>query len=203
MIPVFIMQFNLILFLSAASLFASNLHFLEETINIEIYSDDIIKVKGTYIFKSEDTSAIQHTLFYPFPVDSNNHYPSKISVYFRENNREECFERRKEGILISFPVAPGSLCTTTVVYKQHVNHYSGKYIITTTELWNEPLIRGYYSIVIYEKYNLSYLSYTCDTVIQRKNCVEYSFSRENFMPQKDIEFLWHPVEKVYDYLDEG
>ena len=197
------MHFYHILFFSAATLFASNLHFLEETIKIEIYSDDTITVKGTYIFKSEDTSATQHTLFYPFPVDSNSDYPSYIAVYIGENNRKEAFERREGGIVFSFSVASGSFCTTTVVYKQHVNRYSGKYIVTTTEFWKGPLISGHYSIVVYGKYNLSYLSYACDTVIQKINCVEYSFSRENFMPQKDIEFLWHPVEKVSNDLDEG
>lgn len=197
------MYFYRILFFCAATLFASNLHFQEETIKIEIDSNDTIKVKGTYIFKSEDTCATQHTLFYPFPVDSNSDYPYYIAVYIRENNREEAFERREGGIVFSFSVSPGSFCTTTVVYKQHVNRYCGKYIITTTEFWKEPLSSGHYSIVVYKKYNLSYLSYACDTVIQKKDCIEYSFSRENFMPQKNIEFLWHPVEEVSNDPDEG
>ena len=197
------MHFNCILFFSAATLFASNLHFLEEAIKIEIYSDDTITVKGTYIFKSEDTSSIQHTLFYPFPVDSNSDYPSYIAVYIGESNREEAFKRREGGIVFSFSVAPASFCTTTVVYKQNVHRYSGKYIVTTTEFWNEPLVSGHYSIVVYDKYNLSYLSYACDTVIQRKNCLEYSFSREHFMPQKEIEFLWYPIDKVSNDHDEG
>ncbi|MBN1127753.1 MAG: DUF4424 family protein [Chitinispirillaceae bacterium] len=176
--------------LTTALLTTADVRFLSETIAITILPPDTLIVHGEYCFTTEDSATIPYSLYYPFPVDSVSSFPFFISVVDKKSASIIKYNDNPQGILFNFPVTGGDTAIITVTYKQRVKQQTGRYILTTTANWGEPLEQGRYSVRIPSRCTLSHLSYVCDSVERKKNHLVYRFEKTDFMPVRDLTFIW-------------
>jgi hypothetical protein len=169
---------------------AAEIHFCNETIAVSILPPDTVAVYGEYFFTNPDSTQASTSLYYPFPVDSISTYPFSISVADKKSSTVMYYEESPQGVLFNFPVQGGDTSIISVSYKQKVKRQTGRYILTTTANWGEPLGNSRYSVRIPSAYTLSYLSYERDSVIRKKNHLVYCFFKTNFMPDRDLIFTW-------------
>jgi len=167
----------------------AKLRFVRENIDVSVLMPDTIRVRGEYFFTASD-SIVTMKLFYPFPIDSHSLYPHAISVEKGPSREKASFDRGDRGILFSVSAKRGDTSCVKVVYEQRVTTNSGRYILTTTKNWGQPLINSRYTVSTPSNVILDFLSYECDSVAVRGEARVYSFYKKRFMPERDLIFVW-------------
>lgn len=184
--------FNILIFLLCTinlSHANQNLIFEKETIDIAVADSTQFEVTGKYWFKG--AGAIdRYPLLYPFPVDTNIQFPHRIILEDTIQYMASIEEVKSKAIHIPIHCQQPEQCTFKVRYLQKVKQKKGKYILLTTQSWERPLESGVYTLTSKLKMPLSYISYPVDTVMTHGNKMVYVFKRENFMPDRDIDFEW-------------
>jgi hypothetical protein len=161
--------------------------FTRERISI-VVEDARIAVDGTYVLRNRTALDRVQNLFYPFPVDSAHPYPDSISVW---QNREPLpFERSGNGLLFSVRIPAGEAAAFRVVYGQNCLDHTGCYILTTTAAWNRPLERAEFDITFGGGAEMEWATYDLKYVGGGKNGRTYEFTRERFMPDRDLCLRW-------------
>ena len=173
-----------------AVLFAGELRFSAENIDVALYPPDTVEVTGEYFFTSSDGTGCRQKVIYPVPVDSVAQYSFYFSVRREVDTAEIAFDRIAKGIAFGVDVPEGDTAAITVVYRQLFSGNAGRYILTTTSYWGHPLENSNYTIRVPANTTLKYLSYECDTVYMAGKNLIYSFYKKRFMPDRDLMFTW-------------
>ncbi|MBN2189005.1 MAG: hypothetical protein JW699_06095 [Chitinispirillaceae bacterium] len=169
---------------------AFELRFVKETIAVSLQSPDTVEVRGEYYFTAAEAAVTDMGLFFPFPVDSFGEYPCFIEVRNARSGKAIEFGRQEEGIMFPVSVRAGDTTAIGVVYKQRVKNRTGRYILTTTDIWGRPLVDSRYSVSVPDSLVLTYVSYECDSVVSAGGSVVYQFYKKRFMPDRDLTFSW-------------
>jgi hypothetical protein len=172
----------------AATSIAGNLDFVRENIFISLALPDTLCVKGEYFFASTDGAAISSSVIYPFPVDSVLYFPHTIRVSDKSGPIGYKPQQEQAMVLIPVTIGTGETNKTTVIYRQRLKKNTGRYILTTTQAWQKPLGKSNYFITVPSGAILTFMSYQSDSVYTRGDSTVYFFSKNNFMPDKDIVF---------------
>jgi len=81
-----------------------------------------------------------------------------------------------------------------VQYSQKILGNQAEYIIVTTRTWGRPMdIANYILRVPDDQYIIDSLSYKPDTCFQPKGETVYVFTKENFMPEKNVIVYFRPL----------
>jgi hypothetical protein len=168
--------------------FAGDLDFVRENIYVSLRLPDTMCVKGEYFFATKIGSAIKTSVVYPFPVDSSLDFPHAIHVFDKTGTLTYQSHPEQAMVLIPISINKADTSKITVVYRQRLKRNTGRYILTTTQSWEKPLGRSNYSITVPQNVTLEYFSYESDSVFNKKDSLVYFFSKENFMPIKDLVF---------------
>ena len=170
---------------------AGDVQFWKEAIDVTIKVPDTVQVSGKYYLKARAVGdTIKTVIFYPFPVDSTLDYPYWYEAAIGTNTPAPHVCKARDGITLEVTVLPQKVCTLTVVYKQHVRQRKGRYILTTTQYWGEPLAAGDYSVEVPSGITLEYLSYPSDTIEDINQATIFRFQRRAFLPDRDLIFSW-------------
>jgi hypothetical protein len=147
-----------------------------------------IAVDGVYVLRNPTPRDRVQALFYPFPVDSTHPFPDSISVW--QKQEPVPFERSGDGVVFSIEVAAGKSAGFRVVYEQKCLDNTGCYILTTTTIWNRPLEWADFEITFADGVELEWAAYELTPLGNQKGVRTYEFSREDFMPEKDLCLRW-------------
>jgi hypothetical protein len=167
-----------------------DIEFARERISIAV-EDTSIMVDGIYVLRNPAPYARHQTLFYPFPVDSTHPYPDSISVWHRKSPVE--FGVREDGVAFSVEIPAQGSVGIRVVYRQACPDRSGCYILTTTAAWERPLKSADFIITLAEGLELEWAAYEVFPVANAGGGRRYEFSREDFMPDRDLCLRWKPA----------
>jgi hypothetical protein len=77
-----------------------------------------------------------------------------------------------------------------VIYRQACPDRSGCYILTTTAAWERPLESADFIITLAEGLDLEWTAYEVFPVDEEDGRRRYEFSREDFMPERDLCLRW-------------
>jgi hypothetical protein len=147
-----------------------------------------IAVDGYYVLKNPTPRDRIQSLFYPFPVDSAHTFPDSISVW--QNEEPVPFERVVDGVVFSVEIPAEKSVGFRVVYRQTCFDNTGCYILTTTSAWSRPLEWADFEIIFAEGVELEWASYELTPISKSEGLSRYEFSREDFMPDKDMCMRW-------------
>lgn len=167
-----------------------SVQFARERISIAV-EDTSITVDGTYVMRNPAPYARTQSLFYPFPVDSTHPYPDSVSVWRRKQPVE--FGVREDGVVFSVEIPAEASVGFRVVYRQACRDRSGCYILTTTAAWERPLKSADFVITLAEGLELEWTAYEVFPVEGGGGGRRYEFSREDFMPDRDLCLRWKPA----------
>jgi hypothetical protein len=181
-------------FILAGQAKGGSLLFIKENIALSLLSSDTLQVKGNYFFSTIDSLTSRAPLFYPFPVDSFAAFPYFIDVRDSRTLKKMSFEKQEQGIAFSIDVKSGDTTEVSIMYNQTVANSRGRYILLTTGSWGRPLVDSRYSVSVPKTLTLSYMSYECDSVALSGKRLIYSFFKKQFMPDRDLSFIWMSAE---------
>lgn len=174
----------LYLLLIGFNCFAQNDMFFEkEDITFEI-KDNVFIVKGIYYFNS--TSDKEYSIVYPFPTDSIYSKPFNIGVEYVNSGQELNYKTANDSSSILFRALADSIQPILISYHQLLNSERARYILLTTNFWQEPLKQADYKLVTDLDFSITGFSIQPDKEMQIENKKVYLWHKENFTPQKDF-----------------
>ena len=179
---------------------AAEIYFIKENIDVTVRSVDTVVVQGEYFFLSGRSDAFESSVFYPFPVDSIHRFPFFISVVDRKHGTSLPFVRHEAGVSFPVPLNPEDTTVIVVNYSQRVTRPRARYILMTTAAWGRPLCDSRYSVTVPKDMILSFVSYECDSVVERGGLLSYEFFKTDFMPDRDLSFMWTTVKDQGELL---
>lgn len=160
---------------------APPIDFFKEDVTIEIVNGRA-KVTGVYYFRNLTNIGKRIRFYYPFPVDSNHHFPDVISIDFP-------YTKDSAGIYFSLSMRPNSVGSFKVVYEQRIERPYFKYITTTTKLWKRPIKEARFTVVVPETLSISAnYAFTEPKRIDENLC--YCIPVNNFFPVEDLIISW-------------
>jgi hypothetical protein len=163
------------------------LRFRSEHIQVFVRAKSI-RVQGLYTFVNAEPAPRRETLFYPIPVDSL--HPPQDYVLVRIGDGAVRTKPLGNGVVFAVDVPANGSLDVEVIYEQTCLDGSGCYILTTTAEWKEPLEHASFEIHVPDSIEIDWMAYDADSERAGRKGRVYAFSREDFMPEKDLCLRW-------------
>jgi hypothetical protein len=160
---------------------APPIDFFKEDVTIEVL-DSRVKVIGVYYFKNLTDVGKRVRFYYPFPVDSNHHFPDTITIGFP-------FEKDSTGIYFWLSIGPGSIDSFVISYEQQVKEPFFRYITTTTHEWKRPIKDANFTIIAPDTLVIN-ANYAFSELKNIDGYIHYSILMRDFFPEVDLIIRW-------------
>jgi len=148
-----------------------------------------IRVQGLYTFVNAEPAPRRETLFYPIPVDSL--HPPQDYVLVRIGDGAVQTKPMGNGVVFAVDVPANGSLAVEVIYEQTCLDASGCYILTSTAEWKEPLEHASFEIHVPDSIEVDWMAYDARAKKTARGERVYAFSRDDFMPEKDLCLRWH------------
>ena len=155
--------------------------FFKEDVIIELI-DARVRVTGAYYFRNLTDIGKRVRFYYPFPVDSNHHFPDTIAI-------SHPFEEDSSGIYFWLSIGPSSIDSFVISYEQQVKEPFFRYITTTTHEWKKPIKEAEFTIIAAETLAVN-ASYPFSEVMTIDGYRNYSIPIADFFPEEDLIISW-------------
>jgi hypothetical protein len=172
------------------------LRFDSELIRISV-EGDTLRVEGLYRFAVRDSSRRAMPILYPYPVDSllGDAWTELLECRAPGEDWETADFRELPGCRgARWLLSPADHDTLEVrtVYRQLLHARYGRYIVTTTAGWQEPLRRARFEIRLPAGTRPSSFSHP---FLRREtgDDVLYVLEEVDFLPDRDIVFTWNDI----------
>jgi hypothetical protein len=166
---------------------AGGIRFQKEHIQVFVRPKSI-RVQGFYTFVNPEPFPRRETLFYPIPVDSL--HPPQDYVLVRVANGALPTKPMGNGVVFAIEVPASGSLDVEVIYEQTSLDGSGCYILTSTAEWKEPLERASFDIHVPDSIEIDWMAYDARAKKTPRGERVYAFSKEHFMPEKDLCLRW-------------
>ncbi len=160
---------------------APPIDFFKEDVTIELL-DSRVGVTGVYYFENLTQIGKRIKFYYPFPVDSNHHFPDTILI-------DRPFEKDPAGIYFSLSVKPNGVDSFKIAYEQQIEKPFFRYITTTTQQWKRPIKEANFTIIAPETLAIS-ANYAFSEPKKVGENRHYYIPIENFFPDEDLVITW-------------
>jgi hypothetical protein len=167
---------------------SQGIRFQKERIQVFVRAKSI-RVQGLYTFVNPEPSPRRETLFYPIPVDSL--HPPQDYVLVRVANGTVTTKPLGNGVVFAIDVPADGSLDVEVIYEQTCLDGSGCYILTSTAEWKAPLEHASFEIHVPDSIEIGWMAYDVRAKDGGRKERVYAFSRDDFMPEKDLCLRWH------------
>lgn len=170
---------------------------VEETFSFTL-SDSEVRGEGSFRYSNNAPRQVLLPLIFPFPVDSEHPFPSKLSLH-DDTGRSLGFVRAGSAICFSLAIPPGSTGTLRLSYCQQTgSSRSFGWIIAMNDFCRRPLQKARYSVTVPAGYQMEKSSPEPVTVNKKGGESEYMFSLDGTAPEKGglFSFTWGPAEEA-------
>jgi len=161
--------------------------FFKEEVNIKL-GKNTATIKGLYFFENNSDFHIDATISYPFSVDSNHQYPTKIKIL--DPRQPLRFTKTKKGIKWMLHLDPNGIMKVSVEYSQKVKGNTITYILTSTKFWKKKMDKAMFTIETPTDFPKLNISLEPDSVKDRENKIFYFITKRYFLPEKDLKVIW-------------
>ncbi len=164
-------------------------NFTEEEIEIQVYPDHIW-MTGIYIYENPFPFPVTQGLSIPLPLDRKHPEPVQLSASIVSDDIIPLplhYKLGKHRFAVTFHAK--EKLKIQVRYYQHAPHNDAWYILTTTQAWNRPLLKGRYILSFNNNTTLN----TSNFPLDMHPSGYYLFEREIFMPQRNWRFSWATI----------
>lgn len=160
------------------------LKFDEEYLTFKL-SRNLFQVSGVYLFSAKDS--IEYPILYPFPVDSVFGKAFDISLKDVKTRKDLPFIMAKDSTHIRFRAKVSGSSQLLIGYSQVLKSNRAKYILTTTQNWNNPLKNADYQLVVDSGIVITSFSIEPQKRIVQRGKTIYFWQKKDFMPVTDFE----------------
>jgi hypothetical protein len=155
--------------------------FFKEDVTIELM-DARARVTGDYYFKNMTDTGKRVRFYYPFPVDSNHHFPDTITI-------SHPYEEDSAGLYFWLSIGANSIDSFEITYEQQVEEPFFRYITTTTHAWKRPIKKANFTIITPETLAIN-ANYAFSEIKNIDKYRFYSILIEDFLPEEDLILSW-------------
>jgi hypothetical protein len=166
---------------------AQQLQFPREAINFTIDSVHFT-VDGYYYFKNPTAQEQATSISYPFPNGSK--VVDSAWVFDCTKLYNIPFSKGKNDISFKLFVQAKDSTVFRIGYREKHDGKTAHYILTTTKLWNRPLLEASYSLCVPAYITITNFSYKPDTALKQGSNTIYLFRKKDFMPTTDFVFTF-------------
>jgi len=146
--------------------------------------DSLFIVEGLYYFDSK--SEKQYSILYPFPSDSIYGKPFNINVAYTNTGKMINFKINNDSSSIIFPAIIKGITPLMISYYQLLKSNKAKYILLSTNYWNEPIKQADYKLITELNFKIKFFSIPPDKEILLENRKIYLWQKENYQPVTDF-----------------
>ncbi len=173
-----------VLFLSC---FSQNLQFQKEKLNFTIEKDGF-EVDGLYYFRNSTDDTLEQVILYPFPQSPGLGTVESVQI-------EAIYPEADTGILIQcnqkaagfrLKMNPNDSAIIHVSYSQSTPNNRAEYILTSTQVWQNPLEQADFTLAIPMDIKIDSLSYHADSLIFTDHHLLYKWQFLDFMPERNF-----------------
>ena len=187
-----------VLLLTFAFLICTTAHaqieFYKENLQFELVKN-FFTVAGDYYFRNVGDHNIKATLFYPIPRDSVlGVYDSAFVKGPSQQTDSPITIRKENGFFFNVEIEANSTTKYNISYRQKLLGNKAKYIFTTTNTWGKPLECAAFQLSFPKNIRIDSLSTIPDSLLEINEGYTVFWTRENFMPGKDLVILFHEEE---------
>ncbi len=163
------------------------IEFFKEEVNIEL-GKNTMTVKGLYFFENVSDFDIDATISYPFSIDSNHQYPTKIKIL---NPRHPIdFTKMEKGIKWTLNFKPNGINKVSVEYTQRIEENSITYILTNSKLWKRKIDKAMFTIETQKDFAELNISLEPDSIKVKNDKKLHFITKRYFLPKKDLKIVW-------------
>jgi hypothetical protein len=155
--------------------------FFKEDVTIGVL-DARVEVAGVYYFRNLTNVGKRIKFYYPFPVDSNHHFPDSISL-------GDPYEKDSAGIYFWLSIGPYSIDSFSITYEQKIREPFFMYITTTTKKWKRSIKEANFTIVAPETLAIN-TNYAFSKATASDGYRHYSILMKGFFPEEDLIISW-------------
>lgn len=148
-----------------------------------------LRIEGSYTFANPDTFPVRQWLFYPFPIDSLHAAAEGVKV--RSSGADLPFHSKANGVYFCVSLPERGSGVVDVCYEQTCLDSSGCYILKSTARWDAPLEHASFEVHVPDTIQLDWMTYDAEAAATSNGTTIYRFSRDDFLPEKDLCLRWH------------
>lgn len=171
----------------------TTIRFDRERIEVQV-ARGRIQVRCLYHFTNASRLPAVVTLRVPFPVDRDHLQPEVLTLCEAAEDGRELAEipllMRGGDVAFRLIFRPRQEKWIRVDYAQGTRVANGRYILTTTRTWRRPIERADYVLRLPRNFELASSNYPVSLAPAPGPWKVYSFSKSNFYPGQDWEFVW-------------
>jgi len=157
--------------------------FFEEHIDFELDSV-YFSINGIYSFCNSMDKEVYQRIVFPFAVETTQ--IDSVNVINLNDLNGIQFQHLKKAIVFLVNMAPHDTVDVNIFYRQKVTE-TNIYILTSTQLWKQPLNKAVYTLTTSLPVDEKKFSYpfTSKEIINDK--ILYRWEKTQFMPDKEFE----------------
>lgn len=162
----------------------NGLSFDEEYLTFELSRNEF-RVNGIYVFSA--SNSIEHSILYPFPVDSS--YGKATSVYVKDvgTGLFVPFTMDADSSGIRFRIKVSGSKQLQIGYRQALKSCRAKYILTSTQKWGSPLKFVDYKLVADADIQITKFPMEPQRTLAQAGKRIFFWQQKEYMPASDFE----------------
>lgn len=181
----------LLLLFSLKLIHAQAIQFFQEDLDFKIAGKHFY-VDGLYFFRNTSDTKLTRRLFYPFPQDdAYGKVDSIFIINVQDTSKNPDLKINDSGSSFNIHIDADSTAIYRIGYRQELKIFKAGYILTTTQNWGIPFKQVNYTLEFPKEFLLDSLSYIPDSLREESDRYIFFWHKENFMPDKDFEIIYH------------
>jgi hypothetical protein len=177
----------LFIFFTAIFLFQSRerpqVSFTEEYIEFRL-RETTFTVNGNYFFVNNTPGLVSKEITYPFPVPMSD--IDSVRIFNIAEGKLVQYHKSDRAVVFHLNIQPSDTMRLNIFYREKGIRDTVHYILTTTKNWGEPLQKAQYTFETERNRNIKSFSYPPDNSSRTNKAQKYSWTRKNFLPDKDF-----------------
>lgn len=170
---------------------AQEISFFKENITMKL-EREYFYVSGKYYYRSDSPAMMP--LFYPYPQDPLYGRSDSLIIFDITNNSSiTALDEDSLGARFDIAIQEEPELLIQVSYRQKLLGNKAEYIITTTQLWQQPMEQAYYQLIVPNDISITHFSISPNDSIVTELERVYTWEKFNFMPRKNLVFEFEEV----------
>lgn len=159
--------------------------FFEEHIDFKL-DRSFFSINGIYSFYNNSDDIVNQQIIFPFAVKIRS--IDTIRIVDLNNQKLIPYNHMMDAVSFNLTILPKDTSDINIFYRQETSN-KNTYILTTTQMWGNPLVNASYTLIASKEMAIHSFSYLPDFVKEVGNNILYKWDKQLFSPKIDFDIL--------------
>lgn len=181
-----ILMYFLFLISAQINLMAQNpVSFFEEHIDFKL-DRSFFSINGIYSFYNNSDDIVNQQIIFPFAVKIRS--IDTIRIVDLNSQKLLPYNLMLDAVSFNLTIMPKDTLDVNIFYRQETS-IKNSYILTTTQMWGNPLDNASYTLITPAEMAIHSFSYIPDSVKALGNNILYKWDKQIFSPNIDFNII--------------